>query len=252
MVNLPWLDEVLRRLAKRGLPPNYVQRFAEELSDHLEDFKEENMNTEADVYSRLGKPEQVANAAVVAYRRRSFLGRHPTVAFLVFGLSPIASLVLLASFCMAGLWVSDEASKWMGVDTEQCLRNLKRFEPVTSAVMPYVLSLLIVVIPSILASMLYCVLAGRLGIGRKWILVSCVVLAATALMPICSAELSDVPGKSRLMVGAWNPLYIEHLWGSIVWSFCSPRQLFQFFVPLAVGGWFVWRSRSCGRLQLVL
>ena len=85
MANLPWLDEVRRRLAKRGLPPSYVQRFAEELSDHLEDFKEENMSTEADVYSRLGKPEQVANAAVAAYRRRSFLGRHPTAAFLVFG-----------------------------------------------------------------------------------------------------------------------------------------------------------------------
>ncbi len=37
----PWLDEVLSRLVKSGLPPSYVQRLAEELSDHIEDFTEE-------------------------------------------------------------------------------------------------------------------------------------------------------------------------------------------------------------------
>jgi hypothetical protein len=110
--------------------------------------------------------------------------------------------------------------------------------------MPYVLSLLIVVIPSILASVFYCKLAKRLGLGTKWILISCVVLAATALMPICSATLSDVPGKSALRVGYWNPLYVKHLLGSIVWCFCSPRQLFQFLVPLAIGWWFVRRNRE--------
>ena len=43
MANQPWLDEVRQRLAKHALPPSYVQRFTEELSDHLEDLKEENM-----------------------------------------------------------------------------------------------------------------------------------------------------------------------------------------------------------------
>ena len=74
MANQRWLDEVLSRLAERGLPLSYVQRFAEELSDHLEDFTEENMSTEANMSSRLGKPEEVADAAVTAYRRRGFLG----------------------------------------------------------------------------------------------------------------------------------------------------------------------------------
>ena len=250
MANLPWLDEVLSRLANRGLSPNYVQRLAAELSDHLDDFMEENMSAEADVYSRLGKPEQVADVAVAAYRRRSFLGRHPAAAFLVFGLSPIVSLVLISGCIMLGIWGFDEAGKWMGVDMEQGLRNLKHFEPAASAVMPYALSLLVVVIPSILASVLYCVLARRSGIGRKWIVVSCIVLAVAALVPICTAELSDVPGKSRLMVGAWNPFFLEHLWGSIVWSFSSPRQLLQFLVPLAAGLWFMRRRDAEVRLRL--
>jgi hypothetical protein len=116
--------------------------------------------------------------------------------------------------------------------------------------MPYVLSLWVVVIPSILASIFYGKLAKRLGIGKKWILMSCVVLAATALMPICSARLSDIPGKSRLAVGYWNPLYIEHLVGTIVWCFCNPQQLLQFLVPLAIGWWFMRRKRNQGQLQL--
>ena len=84
MANLSWLDDVRQRLARqRVLPPSYVQRFVEELSDHLDDLKEESM--EVDAISRLGEPEQVADAAVAAYRRRSSPGRHPTVTFWFLG-----------------------------------------------------------------------------------------------------------------------------------------------------------------------
>ena len=66
---------------------------SEELGDHLEDLKEENV--EADAISRLGEPDQVAESAVGAYRRRSFLGRHPTAAFMVFAISPVVPLYLV-------------------------------------------------------------------------------------------------------------------------------------------------------------
>ena len=69
MGNQPWLDRVRERLARQALPPAYIRRFTEELSDHLEDLKEESMETDA--LSRLGEPGQLANAAVAAYRRRS-------------------------------------------------------------------------------------------------------------------------------------------------------------------------------------
>ena len=96
MANLPWLDDVLGRLEKRGLPPSYVRRLADELSDHLEDLQEQNMGKEADVSLQLGKPEQVAAAAVAAYRRRSFSGRHPVAAFFFFAITPVLPLFLLA------------------------------------------------------------------------------------------------------------------------------------------------------------
>ncbi len=93
MDSQPWLGKVRQRLAEHTLPPNYVQRFMEELTDHLEDLKEEGMDRNS--FSRLGEPEQVAEAAAIVYRRRSFLGRHPAAAFLVFGVSPVVSLIAL-------------------------------------------------------------------------------------------------------------------------------------------------------------
>ncbi len=65
-----WLDRVRERLAKRVLPPSYVQRFIEELTDHLEDLKEEKM--EGDASSRLGEPDQVVDNAIAEYQQRSF------------------------------------------------------------------------------------------------------------------------------------------------------------------------------------
>ncbi len=93
MESQPWLDRVRERLAKHVLPPSYVQRFMGELTDHLEDLKEENM--EADAVSRLGEPDQVADTAVAAYRRRPFLGRHCWARVLVFGVCNILLIVVL-------------------------------------------------------------------------------------------------------------------------------------------------------------
>lgn len=208
------------------------------------------MSSDSELVSRLGRPEQVADAAALTYRRRSFLGRHPAAAFLVFAVSPIVSLVFLAGICICGMWLFDEACNRMGYDTEQELRNLKQLHPVVAAVMPYVVSLLVVLIPSGLASVFYCKLAMRFGLGGKWIQVSCAMLAVLALMPICTARLSDIPGKSRLAVGYWNPLYLEHLLGSVVWCLCSPQQLLQFLVPLAIGWWFLQRQGRWSRRQL--
>ena len=152
MCNQPWLDRVRERLARQALPPAYIRRFMEELSDHLEDLKEESM--EADIYSRLGEPEQVAEAAAVTYRRRSFLGRHPAAAFLVFAVSPVISqyvlflvfILLLAIF--TGNYQYEEY-------------NLG-------------LSLTIIVCSSFVG-ILYGELALRLGIGKKRVFRECVI-----------------------------------------------------------------------------
>jgi hypothetical protein len=244
MANQPWLDEVRTRLADQALPPTYIKRFVEELSDHLEDVTEETMGPEIDAYSRLGEPKQVAEAAVVAYRRRSFLGRHPTAAFLVFGVSPVVSLLGLFILAYYSVYLFFIANDQLGGNI-----NLRRFEPAASVVMPYVLSLCTIAIPSVLASIFYCKLINRFGIGKKWILLSCVVLAVVAAIPCCSVKLSDLPGESALMWGAWNPESLGQLSQSIVWV-CRPLQLLQFLVPLATGWWFLRRNSDRRQLQL--
>ncbi len=151
MDDQPWLNRVRQRLAKHVLPPNYVERVVEELADHLDDLKEE--STEADAYSRLGSPEQVAEAAVVAYRRRNFLGRHPLAAFLVFAISPVIPWLVLYCAFLIDFDVYDlNEPKWI--------------------------SSLVLVACSAFGVTLYGELALWLGIGKKWTLVSCPILGA--------------------------------------------------------------------------
>jgi hypothetical protein len=239
MANLPWLEIVQQRLVKHGLPASYIARFMEELTDHFHDLTEETMSTEASVFSRLGEPNQVAQTAAVAYRRRTFLGRHPAVAFLVFGVSPVLSL---SALCVV-MWASLEGT---GID-DWIIVYLSRFES-SATVILYLLSLWWVVVPSILAGLFYCKLAKHLGIGRKWKLLACIVLAIVAVQPRLMVWQTSV-----LLGFPILPLHIGEQPGNYVWLFGEPRQLLQFFVPLAVGLWFMRRKgEQCQESRLRL
>jgi hypothetical protein len=230
-MNQSWLDRVRRQLAENNLPPAYIRRFMDELSDHFQDITEENMSAKTDVCARLGQPNQVADAAVAAYRRRTFLGRHPTVAFLVFGISPLASLLALFVLAFACMYGTFAAYEQLGIDLK-----LKRFDPAASTVLPYVFSLLMVMIPAGLASLFYGRLIRRLGMSKRWIILSSLVLAIVAILPIWTISLSDQPGQSVLRCGVGSPLNVGH---AVLAYFSSLRQWLQFLVPLAIGLWFL-------------
>jgi hypothetical protein len=199
MANLPWLENVRQRLARHALPPAYVERFLGELTDHFHDLKEENMD--GDVYSRLGEPEQVAEAAVVAYRQRSFFGKHPAAAFLVFGLSPVVPQFALGYIAAFVLTVAIEL-----------LAHLCGFDERAIGRVTWDCGFsLMIAICSALASILYNELAVRLGIGRKWMFTSCTVLAVMAVL--WERGLHDDMGFYRLVLPV------------------------QFLVPVAVGWW---------------
>jgi hypothetical protein len=238
MANRPWLDEVRKRLANDGLPAAYIRRFMDELSDHFQDLTEETMSTEANAWSRLGEPGQVAQAAVESYRRRSLLGRHPTAAFFVFAISPVVSSIAgLVALLWAGCVIVDQfcptffdgPPKWL--DTA----------------LPDLLRITTIVVPSALASVLYCRLAGRFGLSMKWGFVSCVMIAALAATLTYSVEHSDVPGQSGLRFGMGLPYPVSELGQFLMFVFSSIKQMAQLLVPLAVGCWFLWRKRAEGR-----
>jgi hypothetical protein len=237
MTNQPWLDSVRRQLAANNLPPTYIRRFMEELTDHCNDITEENMNSENNVVSRLGEPQQIADAAICTFRRRSFLGRHPSAALAFFGITPLAALLSLFALAFACLYGVCTACEHLGFK----LNGIKQFEPAASAVLPYVLSLLMVIVPACLASLFYGKLIMRLGISRRWIVLSSLALAIVAIAPIWTITLSDQPGQSDLRC----IVVIPQDTGNIVHHYlCSFRQLLQFAAPLLVGLWFLRRRRQ--------
>jgi hypothetical protein len=245
MANLPWLDEVRRQLMRRGLPPAYVLRFVEELSDHIEDSKEKNMSTEAEVCSQLGQPEQVADAAVTAYRRRSFLGRHPTAALLVFGVTPVLSQVAIFAVVALGARGLAAVAYQLGFLSD----HGRYVQPSLLAVeiTQYTFSLLFVVIPTILAALLYCKLGRRLGLGTPWMAASCAVLAAMAMLPCWCVRLgADAAGHPRVVGCLSFPLF-DYGW-SECWS--NSSQLIQLTAPLAIGWWLLHRRRHQGLPQM--
>jgi hypothetical protein len=241
MANRPWPDEVLGQLAKHALPPSYVRRFMEELSDHYQDIMEDHMSTEASALSRLGEPKQVADAAVVAYRRRSFLGRHPTAAFLVFGVSPIVLQMVQLIVGIVVFKVVTTMSDRFGVVVNNGSYVPKN--PILYEAMDYVITLIGLIVPSILAAIFFGKLAERLGMGKKWMLVSCIAIAAMAILPCWSILIGmDVAGHiyvvSRLSFPTWHG------------CFSQVSQVVQITVPLAIGWWFLRRTRAQHRLQL--
>jgi hypothetical protein len=244
MANRAWLDDVRASLAEHALPTAYIQRFVSELSDHIEDLKEENMNTDASVLSRLGEANQVADAAVTAYRRQSFLGRHSAAAFLVFAVSPVLSMVVCSILMAVGLRVVFAIAERFGGFSDEGISTQPG--PIALAAAGYLFSVLFVVIPAVLASLLYCKLAKRLGIGRKWMFVSSAVLAVTAMLPgwAVTTRLITGTGHYAVCVGLWVP-------GLCGWT--PPNsllQLLQLAVPLAIGWWFMRRQRVQGQAQL--
>ena len=141
--------------------------------------------------------------------------------------------------------------KQFGFDSETGLRALIPF-PRAQSVLLYVLSILTVVSPCILAGIFYGKLAIGLGISRKWSLLACSVLAIVAVTVRLSLKLSDLPGHSAVMWGFPIPRHIGQLPGTILWLFGTARQVMQFLVPLAIGWWFLHRTRNHGRQQLAV
>jgi len=125
----------------------------------------------------------VAAAAVAAYRRRSFLGRHPTAALLVFGISPLMSFIVLWLSFYVVLLLAQEQYNFFGPEFSD-----HYWRPVALTAWSCSFNLVFVVIPCTLASLLYCELAQWLGLGRKWMycrarssppLQRCIVFACT-------------------------------------------------------------------------
>ncbi|MGD9127281.1 MAG: hypothetical protein PVH19_07855 [Planctomycetia bacterium] len=232
MANRQWLEAVQRQLADSKLPSAYIQRFMEELSDHLEDLKEETMRNENDCAEQLGDPAQVADAAVVAYRKRTFFGRHPIAKFLAFGVSPLPAMLLTLILNAIFLGLLSQFLEYINVD----MYLTRFFQKLDPNALKWMAAIFTLVLPTMLLAILYCRWARRSKVNKKWMLISCGIFSFLSLHLVYLVKISEVAGESQLCIGAG--------FGTQILLHLSFLQLTQMLGPLAVGLWYALRTKK--------
>src|SRR5437762_6720774 len=110
-----WHERLRDDLRRQRLPPSYIDRLVEELSDHIADSQTEDTSMEAQqALDCLGTTEQLAAAAGREFRRRSFAGRHPWLTFVIgpVALTPLLFVSLVTALFALG-WTIGTASEWI-------------------------------------------------------------------------------------------------------------------------------------------
>jgi hypothetical protein len=221
-----WLRELRAELERRRLPPTYVERFVGELSEHLNDFSEDRMSTDANdlhgVFSRLGAPGQVAEAAAKEFRKARFARRHPVLAFVVM---PIVALPLLWTAKVIAVIL---LVKSLGIEQGQTDVHSTVWRAADAA-LPYVIVAL-TALPVAIAAVFFCLLARRAGTDWRWTLAACSLLAVVGGVAIASLTLPTATTKGSFSFGFG------------VSRHPSPAQLLQFVLPLLICGWALWRQ----------
>jgi hypothetical protein len=93
MQNLEWFDALAIRLRGQGLPAGYINRLCGELRDHYEEASQSG-GVACDPETLLGRCDQFSRLVIYEYRRRSWGGRWPMIAFVF---APVLSVYLLCA-----------------------------------------------------------------------------------------------------------------------------------------------------------
>ena len=220
-----WLESVREQLVARRLQRDYIERFVDELADHFHDLTEESMKSEQEAILRLGEPTQVAKAAARAYHRRTFLGRHPVVAFLTFGISPffvlaivfIAEILLVCKICdhFGDGYFFPRRVRYLGWSR-------------TGLELAFSFAFLIA--PTILLIAFYQRLAKHTFAARRWIALSCVGMLVIAFFTHFSVGFAWKGHQSYLGI------YLSRSPGLLQYVQCA--------VPIALCCWLVWKHRK--------
>ncbi|HEY2412915.1 MAG TPA: hypothetical protein VGI40_11765 [Pirellulaceae bacterium] len=222
-----WCDKLRGDLRRQRLPPAYIDRLVEELSDHLIDTQTETTSMDAQhAISRLGSTDQLATAATHEFRRRTFAGRHPWLTFVVapFAFIPVLFVsFLLASFAVA--WMIDTTVEWL-IMPESELWTSKTAQAQAEWWILGAYDTYVRFIPFIAASWIFC-RWGRHSNLRWWPLAACTIVALTAgfLFTKSVPANGDKPG----------------LWIIGLATHFEARQFVQLIVPLVVAAWMLLR-----------
>ena len=215
-----WPDELRHKLQMQNLPPAYIDRLVEELSDHVLDTQSETTSMDAqNALNRLGSTDQIAAAATHEFRRRTFAGRHPWLTFVAL---PVAFVPLLFVSSILALF----AIYWVAMTTlEWLIEPVPLFslsEATQTRVEWWILAAFdsyVRFVPFAIAAWMFC-RWGRRSDMRWWPLVTCTIVALTAgfLYTKSIPASGDKPGM-------WFVGLATHF---------EQRQVIQLLVPLTV------------------
>jgi hypothetical protein len=224
-----WRECLIEQLRQQRLPPSYVSRLVEELTDHAFDLREESASMDAqEALGVLGATSDLAATAGREFRRRTFGGRHPWITFV---LGPIAVVPFLFVSLVAGpcglMWL-------IAIIAEQIWGTWPE-APLTASEVEiekwsmWCFDAYIRFVPFAIATLLYCWWARR-SESRHWGFIACAIVATVAAFTVTKI----IPSAGE------NPGV------SIIGLNFSPtlRQLIQAIVPLAIAAWLL--SRMLG------
>jgi hypothetical protein len=217
-----WRDQLRHKLRQQNLPPAYIDRLLDELSDHLLDTQTENPSMEAQhAITRLGSTNRIAAAVTDEFRRRTFAGRHPWLTFVLFPFAfvPLLFVSLLAAVLAIG-WLLGVTAEWLIVPESQWLSKTTESRLEWWILGAY--DFYVRFVPFVLASWMFCRWGRRSGM-RWWPLVACTIVAVTAgfIFTKSIPSMDDKPG----------------LWMIGLATHFKARQVVQLLVPLAVAAW---------------
>jgi hypothetical protein len=220
MAHPPSRDALRAELARRGLPPAYIERLLGELDDHYTDLLEERSSSmgaarkldfETNILQeRIGEPTQLAIFAAEQYRARSFWGRHPIVTF-VLGPLPFLLVSWIITGC-AVVWSAEGITyvcdHWFGIEQDKIVYADHLW---TQAGVMLVASWLILVFPPVLVAVALCRTARRNAVSWRWPIISCVLLSLMAGFLTVGYYLGLAPNDGRLMIGVDFALSLKWL-----------------------------------------
>ena len=187
---------------------------------------EDRMSTDAKdlhgVFQRLGTPGDVARSAAHEFRQARFSRRHPVLMFLVL---PVVSLPIL--------WVGSIMAvvmllQLLGIESGKVDTSSSAWQ-VANACLPYaVLALLL--LPAAASATFFTHLAKRAEVDWKWLGLACLLVAVLGGLAAMDVMLPTANDQGRFTFGL---SLSKHP---------SASQLLQFLLPLAIGGWAMWRQ----------
>jgi hypothetical protein len=234
-------EDLAAGFAQRGLPLEYAERTAAELSDHHRDLVEELTTAGMDeqtaldeASSRLGDQKTLIKKSVREYQRRHWCGRWRVLTFLFGPVLLLFSMWWATLFLLAGIGMLREA---LGITPLPSLGTVNLEKYIICIVCKiWVVCLLPSAIVYFLAKF-----ASRAALSRGWILLAgCVSAVVVGALKIGFNQAGDAFFADFPVL----LLFRHSFFALLIWYVYDFSQVCHFLLPLIVAIVFLWKTQQ--------